>query len=75
MDLGAPFIFFNLYKFLGVFYRVLVVLSTRFRNRREKIYKIVICPYGGQEKLKGKSGGGGGRGVDFIFLEWFVSRR
>jgi hypothetical protein len=44
--------FFNLYMFVGVFYGVLVVFSTRFRNRREKIYKIVICPYGGQQKLK-----------------------
>jgi hypothetical protein len=27
MDLGAPFIFFNLYMFLGVFYGVLVVFK------------------------------------------------
>jgi hypothetical protein len=40
--------------FLGVFYGVLVVFfSIRFRNRREKIYKIMIWPYSGQEKLKG----------------------
>jgi hypothetical protein len=54
MDLGAPFIFFNLYMLLGVFSRVLVVLSTQFKYRREKIYKIMICPHDGQEKLKGE---------------------
>jgi hypothetical protein len=54
MDLGAPFIFFNLYMFLGVFYGVLVVFKYPIRNRREKIYKIMICSYGGQEKLKGE---------------------
>jgi hypothetical protein len=56
MDLGAPFIFFNLYMFLGVFYGVLVVFKYPIRNRREKIYKIMICSYGGQEKLKGEGG-------------------
>jgi hypothetical protein len=57
MDLVAPFIFFNMYvwfMFLGVFYGVLVVFNTQFRNRREKIYKIMICLYFGQEKLKGR---------------------
>jgi hypothetical protein len=33
-------------------YSYLYRSSTQFRNKREKIYKIVICPYGGQEKLK-----------------------
>jgi hypothetical protein len=52
----SPFILFNMYMLLTSFYGVLVVLSTRFRNSREKIYNILICQYDGQEKLKNKGG-------------------
>jgi hypothetical protein len=56
---------------LGGFYGVLVFLSTRFRNRREKIYKIMIMSV----RWLGKIEKGRREGFDSIFLEGFASRR